>query len=549
MTRRARVSTTAFGVLLMLIATLTALPTGAAAEQASQPSSPLAGGLDAGRYHSCALLPSAGLRCWGYGGDGALGYASRITIGDDETPAAAGPVDVGAGRTVTAVSAGAVHTCALLDAGAVRCWGYGGDGALGYGNTASIGDDETPGSVAPVEIGSAGIAAIAAGTVHSCALLGDGTVRCWGFGGEGRLGYGNVDNVGHTPQGKPAALPPVDVGGLRAKAIAAGNGHTCAVLDDGAVRCWGFNLDGRLGYGHTDSVGDNETPGAAGPVKFGPGTTAKAISAGGFHTCALLSDGGVSCWGFGGNGRLGYGNVDNVGRTPQTTPDIIGLVDLGGRGAKAISAGYGHTCAILDDGTVRCWGYGALGRLGYGNSSAVGDDETPGSMEPVNLGPGRTAKAISAGFEHTCALLDDGSVRCWGSASFGQLGYGDGPAIGDTEHPGSVGPVQLGGRAATAISAGQYHTCARLDDGSVRCWGYGAHGRLGLCSQASVGDDEPPASVGPIDLGIPGMIVQGCGGLSSPPARGPPPPDRGRVPRRTRRSWPSRRRSPCAPRR
>ena len=142
----------------------------------------------------------------------------------------------------------------------------------------------------------------------------------------------------------------------------------------------------------------------------------------------------------------------------------------------AISAARQHTCALLDDQTVKCWGRNDSGKLGRGGTNTPGRPAmTPDTVAPVNLGPGRTAKAISAGGTHTCALLDDRSVRCWGEAGAGQLGYGNTEDIGDDETPGSAGPVDVGaGRTVAAISAGDVHTCARLDDGSVRCWGFGA---------------------------------------------------------------------------
>ena len=152
--------------------------------------------------------------------------------------------------------------------------------------------------------------------------------------------------------------------------IDAGEEHTCAILADRSVRCWGKGVAGRLGYGNDGNV---LAPAAAGPVNLGPGRDARAIVAGDFHTCAILDDGAVRCWGFGANGRLGYGNTNNI-FSPAAAPPV----DLGpGRTARAITAGASHTCAILDDGSVRCWGNGAAGRLGYGNSASIGDDETP----------------------------------------------------------------------------------------------------------------------------------------------------------------------------
>ncbi len=133
---------------------------------------------------------------------------------------------------------------------------------------------------------------------------------------------------------------------------------------------------------------------------------------------------------------------------------------------------------------------------------------------------GGSATAISAGDNHTCALLTGGSVRCWGYAGHGRLGYANTNDIGDNETPDTVGPVNLGaGRIATAVSAGSRHTCARLDDGHVRCWGYGVNGRLGYCNQNSIGDDESPGAAGPVDLGEPG----GGAGCPSVPSAGSAP--------------------------
>jgi len=484
--------------VLLLAAVGGALPGGAAAEQASGSGSLAGGGLDAGGFHSCAVLGAGGVRCWGLGASGQLGYANSDTVGDDESPASVGPVSFGGGRTVKAIAAGDFHTCAILDDGTVRCWGFGGDGRLGYGNQNDVSD---PGSVGPVNLSGHTATAITAGPAHTCVVLDDGSVRCWGFGGGGP----------------------------------------------------GFPKDGRLGYGSTDNVGDTPatTPDKKGAVKLGAGSKAVAISAGGAHTCVILTDGTVRCWGIGAYGQLGYGNTDDVGDKPTNTPDTVGPVNLGGHKAIAISAGglgvgvdagnagHAHTCVILDDGSVRCWGYGADGQLGYGNASNVGDKltNTPDTAGPVKLGPGHGAKAISAGEDHTCVVLDDGSVRCWGLGARGRLGYptldsfGSQPNVGATATttPDLVGPVDLGsGHTAVAISAGGQHTCARLDEGSVRCWGYGVYGRLGYCNTDSVGQTNTPGSVGPVNL-QPGDGGAGCASPPGPPAggggggAGPPP--------------------------
>ena len=437
-----------------------AMPPHALAGQSSQATPEPVAPLAAGIFHSCATLTrgDARVRCWGFSGDGQAGYGNRNTIGDDETPGSLGTVDLGAGRTIRALGAGQYHNCAVLDDATVRCWGYGDEGQLGYNSRSNIGDDEIPGLAGPVNLGA----------------------------------------------------------GRTATAIGVGARHTCAVLDGGDVRCWGLGDAGQLGNGNANSV---QNPASAGPVNLGPGRTAKAVTGGGAHTCAILDGGDVLCWGIGGNGQLGYGSS-----TAVLSPASADPVDLGaGRTAAAISTGDAHTCAILDDGNVRCWGLNDVGQLGYANPRAIGDNEAPGSVAPVDLGAGRTAKAITTGESYTCAVLDDGNVRCWGKNDTGQLGYGNTATIGDNETPGSVAPVDLGaGRTAVAIAAGQAHTCARLDDDSVRCWGRGVNWERGSCDRLAIGDNETPGSVLPVDLGVPGTMGAKC-----PVAPAPTPPGNG----------------------
>ncbi len=176
----------------------------------------------------------------------------------------------------------------------------------------------------------------------------------------------------------------------------------------------------------------------------------------------------MRCWGDGASGRLGYGNVNDIGDTEL--PGSAGPVDIGtNRKAVAIAAGGDHTCAILDTGAVRCWGEGGLGQLGYGNTDDIGDNETPGGFGPVNLGAGRKAVAIAAGESHTCAVLDNGRVRCWGSGLDGRLGYGNVTTIGDTETPGTFGPVVAGGLVARKVRPGVSLGLSRKRDQS---WPY-----------------------------------------------------------------------------
>jgi hypothetical protein len=314
---------------------------------------------------------------------------------------------------------------------------------------------------------------ISAGASHTCALLDNGTVKCWGYNFYGQLGIGSTTTWTYTPSG------PINFGaGRTAMQISAGFYHTCAILDDGTVKCWGWNDNGQLGIGSTTNT---YTP--SGPIDFGVGRTAMQINAGVYHTCAVLDDGTVKCWGYNDYGQLGIGSTTTWTYTPS------GPIDFGiGRTAMQISAGAFHTCAVLDDGTVKCWGYNDYGQLGIGSTT---NTYTPSG--PIDFGVGRTAMQISAGYEHTCAVLDNGTVKCWGYNDYGQLGIGSTTTWTYTPS----GPIDFGiGRTAMQISAGAFHTCAVLDDGTVKCWGYNDYGQLGI---GSTPNTYTPS--GPIDFG------------------------------------------------
>ncbi len=175
-------------------------------------------------------------------------------------PSTVAEVDVGG--MVTQVVAGATHTCALLASGGVRCWGDSEHGALGYGNLSHVGNDESPASAGDVNVGGT-VVGLAAGDSHTWALLTTGAVRCWGYGFWGGLGYAAMNDIGDDEV--PASAGDIDLGGL-AVAIASGSHHTCALLDSGRVRCWGRSSRGQLGYGHTNDIGEDETPASAGDV-------------------------------------------------------------------------------------------------------------------------------------------------------------------------------------------------------------------------------------------------------------------------------------------
>ena len=163
-----------------------------------------------------------------------------------------------------------------------------------------------------------------------------------------------------------------------------------------------------------------------------------------------------------------------------------------GRTATAISAGMYHTCALLDNASVKCWGWNEHGQLGIDNTTDMGDDSGEmASLPTINLGTGRTAISISTGNFHSCALLDDGSVKCWGSNQYGQLGIDNSTYMGnDSGEMAQLTGINFGtGRTATAISGGGDHSCAKLDNGAVKCWGSNQYGQLGIDNTSNMGDD------------------------------------------------------------
>ena len=246
--------------------------------------------------------------------------------------------------------------------------------------------------------------------------------------------------------------------GTTVKSIVAAAEHTCAIVDDSSLMCWGKNDVGQLGV---LKLPNTAVTSPVGPVDLGSGRTAKALSLGSSHTCAILDDDTLKCWGNGGySSPLGYGD-----QTSRTAPEATAVVNLGsGRTAKAISAASSHTCAILDDDTLKCWGRGAFGMLGYGDETSR---TAPEATAVVNLGTGRTAKAVSAGSSYTCAILDDDTLKCWGRNENGKVGVGSSDQLiwdptevkfdGSSSSGGSAGapgPSGLNGTAGAPGPAG-----------------------------------------------------------------------------------------------
>jgi alpha-tubulin suppressor-like RCC1 family protein/peptidoglycan/xylan/chitin deacetylase (PgdA/CDA1 family) len=384
-------------------------------------------------------------------------------------------VPLAAASGFSAVSAGGDHTCVVTTTGAVQCWGDNEWGELGNGTTSN--------SIIPVNVTglTSNVTAISAGNYHTCALTTGGGVKCWGDNYDGQLGDGTTNR----------RTTPVDVSGLTSNitTISSGAYHTCALTTGGGVKCWGYNYLGQLGNGTiTDSTTPVDVSGLTGNIA--------TISSGAYHTCAVTTGGGVECWGYNALGQLGNGTSAGpqvcTRSSCSTTPvDVTGLTNI-----AAISAGGVHTCALTTGGGVECWGYNALGQLGTGtNSGPQSCSSSPCSTTPVDVTGLANITAISAGGVHTCALTTTGGVKCWGDNALGELGNGTTTRL---TTPADVSGLTTD---IAAASAGGVHTCALTTGGGVKCWGDNEWGQLGdatdsgpaLCSAHS-------CSTTPVDL-------------------------------------------------
>lgn len=331
-------------------------------------------------------------------------------------------------RATPMLAGGANQTCSLAANGTVQCWGINSVGQLGNGTTTS---STTP---APVS-GISTAVRIAAGHDHSCAVLGSGAVQCWGNNFSGQLGNGT----------NASSAEPVTVSGIsQATWVAVAMFHSCAVISNGTVQCWGRNFEGELGNGN--NLDSNI------PVTVTGIGSATMVASDFSHNCALLREGTVQCWGYGFMGQLGNGARNVTNTTPVTVSGISN--------ATAIAVGGYHTCALLSDQTVRCWGSNENGQLGIGMSSI----ETPNSSIPVPVNGVSSAIALSSGNNYSCALISDGTLKCWGLIIDG------GKIFVFREF--SNAPVSISGIAnASAVSVARGGVCVLINDGTVQCWG------------------------------------------------------------------------------
>jgi alpha-tubulin suppressor-like RCC1 family protein len=382
----------------------------------------------AGETHSCALRADGSVRCWGNNESGQLGDGTFAESLDATT--------VSDLDNVKAVAAGWHHTCALNASGNVFCWGNNFSGQLGDDTSDNRGEP-VPVLDLPIDV-----IGLAAGNTHACVQRANGTLNCWGFNDFGQLGAQPVGVVSTDP------FTVANISGnVPAVTIDAGPFHTCGIRGNAAVVCWGTNVSGEL----TGAAGAVANQNPIGPTPAL--TNAAAVAGGTQHTCVLLTNGTVTCWG-------------RVNTTIQAPATVAGLDNV-----VALAGGDLFRCALLADGTVRCWGEGSLGQLGNGTT-----DQTA----PVQVNNLSNVVAITVGIAHACGIRANGTVRCWGANGSGQLGNNTTTTGATPDH---VGVNSLNN--ARAVAGGAAHTCAIRVTGAVVCWGLNSSGQLGTGNTTS----------------------------------------------------------------
>lgn len=351
--------------------------------------------LAAGAEHTCGITPAGVARCWGRNLYGALGNGNTFHSG--------APVSVSGGLSFQGLSAGGEHTCGITAAGDVYCWGRNDRGQLGSQTARPCAN--TVCSPVPVPVSATQqFASISAGAAYTCGVAREGEAYCWGAGTVGQLGNGARSN----------STTPVPVsGGLHFLAISAGSEHTCGIIRDGAAYCWGNGLNGQLGDG---AATPSQVPVAvAGSLRF------RSVSAGNYFTCGVATDGRAYCWGV-------TPQENYPASMPRFKNALTPLEVSGASGLTRVVTGTRHACALTSGGAAYCWGFGLDGQLGTGSAA--------GSPTALPVAGSHRFTAIAAGAHHTCGMTADARVYCWGeNSALGLVGV-DNQVLSPTRIPG-----------------------------------------------------------------------------------------------------------------
>jgi len=410
--------------------------------------------IEAGGAHSCAIS-NQNLFCWGRGVEGQIGQAADSTT----------PIRVGSETGWTRISMGDLHSCGILQ-GALFCWGFNENSQLGNGSTTN--------ATSPTRIDqSTEWTDVSLGYSHTCGIRAGG-MYCWGLNDQNQLGDGTSmlqatpTPVGSDSDWQSVALSIFGSCGLRPEGLSCWgldfkgvhgevttanrwSYHHCIIDENQDLFCWGNNQYGQLGAGNTDQYE------ILVPVPGFAGVTVD-VETGGFVTCAVTDAGGLSCWGSNYAGQLGNGTTTSSS-SPLPVAGLSGMVQ--------VSVGEMHTCAVRDDHALFCWGRNTNGQLGDGTMND--------KLSPVQVAT--DVLQVSCGGQHTCAIKTDKSIWCWGNNNNGQLGNGT-----DISRTTAAQVIGFTSTIAVMVSAGDFHTCSLMSDGSTYCWGRNVEGQLGLNS-------------------------------------------------------------------
>ena len=350
----------------------------------------------------------------------------------------------------TSVAAGGRNTCAIAPRGVAYCWGANDQGQLGDG------DRLTEPKRRPTRVATElRFLSLAVGGRFACGLAVDSLAYCWGANRDGQLGSGTTD---------PSLVPVPVAGSIRFAGLAAGRDHACGLTADGQAHCWGNNTDAQIGDGESWRRGSFHTE----PVAVVGGYPFSALVGGGWDSsCGLARSGEALCW----------GGVDLLKwrATPSSTPIVVS----GENRLWALAGGADHLCGLSDDATL-CWGENRSGQLGDGGN----DRQT----EPTPVASDSVFIRLAAGAQHTCGLTLPGQVYCWGANQSGQLGTGRG-AYGNQGW--NTPQLVIGDLAFRVIAAGESHSCGMVADGRLYCWGENGAGQLGSGSIGTGWRNEP----------------------------------------------------------
>jgi hypothetical protein len=350
----------------------------------------------------------------------------------------------GSGVSFAQVAVCQRSTCAVRTDASLWCWGEN-----KYGELRS--SSETSFSLTPLAVSGTGWATVACGQTDACGIRTDGTLSCWGNNGSGQLA-GGTTGADHQQ---------VDVPDGPWQSIAPGSFQTCGIKTDATLWCWGDNSNGQLGTGNVEAK--------TAPTQV-TGTGWSQVSTSYYHTCAVKQDGTLWCWGLNANMQLADPTVSSF----RMLPGQLNGTDYW---TQVVTGEY-HTCAIRQDKSLWCWGGNTAGQLGNASVPLLAQGVQGGTSDRVQVtGAGAgTWNSIAAGGVHTCGIMSDQSLWCWGDNTYGQLGIGSEVAAST--------PVAVGapGQTWASVAAGLLNTCALATDGSLWCWGSNSDGQLGLGS-------------------------------------------------------------------